>query len=69
MLAEVLIRNLFAEHEGVILIDSPQRNSSAQSLLSSLGFREISATTRMYKGSHEAVLTKDVYGLACLELG
>ena len=38
-------------------------------LLSSLGFREISETTRMYKGSHEAVLTKDVYGLACLELG
>ena len=69
ILAEVLIRNLLAEHEGVILIDSPQRNSSAQALLSSLGFREISATTRMYKGSHRAVLTKDVYGLACLELG
>ena len=69
MLAEVLILTLLVEHKGVILIDSPQRNSSAQLLLSSLGFREISATTRMYKGSHKAVLTKDVYGLACLELG
>jgi ribosomal-protein-alanine N-acetyltransferase len=69
MLAEVLILNLLVEHKGVILIDSPQPNSSAQSLLSSLGFREISATTRMYKGSHKAALTKDVYGLACLELG
>jgi ribosomal-protein-alanine N-acetyltransferase len=69
ILAEVLILNLLVEHKGVILIDSPQPNSSAQSLLSSLGFREISATTRMYKGSHKAALTKDVYGLACLELG
>lgn len=68
-LAEVLILNLLIEHKGVILIDSPERNHNAQSLLSSLGFREISATTRMYKGSHKAVLTKDVYGLACLELG
>ena len=63
------LTNLLIEHKGVILIDSPERNHNAQSLLSSLGFREISATTRMYKGSHKAVLTKDVYGLACLELG
>lgn len=69
ILAEVLILYLLTEHKGVILIDSPQRNSSAQSLLSALGFREISATTRMYKGAHKAVLTQDVYGLACLELG
>ena len=69
VLAKVLILNLLIEHKGVILIDSPERNHNAQSLLSSLGFREISATTRMYKGSHKAVLTKDVYGLACLELG
>ena len=69
VLAKVLILNLLNEHKGVILIDSPERNHNAQSLLSSLGFREISATTRMYKGSHKAVLTKDVYGLACLELG
>ena len=68
-LAEVLILNLLVKHKGVILIDSPQRNSKAQSLLSSLGFRQISATTRMYRGSHQAVLTEDVYGLACLELG
>jgi ribosomal-protein-alanine N-acetyltransferase len=69
VLAKVLILNLLTEHKGVILIDSPERNDNAQSLLSSLGFHEISATTRMYKGSHKAVLTKDVYGLACLELG
>jgi ribosomal-protein-alanine N-acetyltransferase len=69
VLAKVLILNLLIEHKGVILIDSPERNDNAQSLLSSLGFHEISATTRMYKGSHKAVLTKDVYGLACLELG
>jgi ribosomal-protein-alanine N-acetyltransferase len=69
VLAKVLILNLLAEHKGVILIDSPERNGNAKSLLSSLGFREISATTRMYMGSHNAVLTKDVYGLACLELG
>ena len=68
-LAEVLILNLLVKHKGVILIDSPQRNSKAQSLLLSLGFRQISATTRMYRGSHQAVLTEDVYGLACLELG
>ena len=69
VLAKALILNLLIEHKGVILIDSPERNDNAQSLLSSLGFHEISATTRMYKGSHKAVLTKDVYGLACLELG
>jgi ribosomal-protein-alanine N-acetyltransferase len=69
VLAKALILNLLIEHKGVILIDSPQRNDNSQSLLSSLGFREISATTRMYKGSHKVVLTKDVYGLACLELG
>ena len=69
VLAKVLILNLLTEHKGVILIDSPERNDNAQLLLSSLGFHEISATTRMYKGSHKAVLTKDVYGLACLELG
>ena len=69
VLAKVLILNLLIEHKGVILIDSPERNHNAQSLVSSIGFREISATTRMYKGSHEAVNTKDVYALACLELG
>ena len=69
VLAKALILNLLIEHKGVILIDSPQRNDNSQSLLSLLGFREISATTRMYKGSHKVVLTKDVYGLACLELG
>ena len=68
-LAEVLIHNLLKNHRGLILIDSPQINTNAQSLLVKMGFKQISATTRMYKGSHHAPLADDVYGLACLELG
>ena len=68
-LAEILITNLLKKNKGVILIDSPQINSNAQSLLANMGFKQISATTRMYKGSHHVPLTGDVYALACLELG
>ncbi|BEV35647.1 GNAT family N-acetyltransferase [Synechococcus sp. M16CYN] len=69
-LAKILITNLLSQHQGIVLIDSPQNNTKAQALLFSLGFRQVSFTIRMYKGlCHHVVSTKDVYGLACLELG
>ena len=68
-LAEILLRRLVADHPGVVLIDSPGKNNFAEPLLRSLGFTEISQTLRMYRGSQPPISMKDVYGLACLELG
>ncbi|MFM7676177.1 MAG: GNAT family N-acetyltransferase, partial [Synechococcus sp.] len=68
-LAERLLQGLLARHDGVVLIDAPGANPAAAPLLQRLGFKPLSQTVRMYRGSQPPVSLADVYGLACLELG
>ena len=68
-LAELLIRKLVGGIESQILLDCSSLNPYANYLLSSLGFKEISKTYRMYKGFLPPSPMNQVYGLACLELG
>ena len=67
--AERLLHGLLCRHRGVVLVDAPAANPLAQAVLEPLGFRQISQTLRMYRGTSPAVSLQDVYGLACLELG
>jgi ribosomal-protein-alanine N-acetyltransferase len=67
--ASLLLQSLLHRHPGVVLIDAPGANSGAASLLEGLGFRPVGTTLRMYRGEAPAVSLRDVYGLACLELG
>ena len=66
---ERLLHGLLCRHRGVVLVDAPSANPLAQVVLEQLGFRQISQTLRMYRGTAPAVSLQDVYGLACLELG
>ena len=68
-LAELLIRKLVRNLEAQILLDCSNLNPYANYLLSSMGFKEISKTYRMYKGIQPSCPMNQVYGLACLELG
>ncbi len=68
-LAELLLRRLVDQHQGVVLIDVPGLNPYVKTLLLELGFNQISETLRMYKGNQPPISMKQVYGLACLELG
>ncbi len=68
-LAELLIRKLVSNLEAEILLDCSNLNPYANYLLSSMGFKEISKTYRMYKGIQPSCPMNQVYGLACLELG
>ena len=67
--ASRLLEGLLRRHPGVVLIDAPGANPDAAVLLEKQGFRPIDATIRMYRGEAPAVSLRDVYGLACLELG
>ena len=67
--ALLLLNSIFSSYRGVILIDSPGHNLSATALLKSCGFKEISSTTRMYRGKIANCHDADIFGLACLELG
>ena len=68
-LAELLIRKLVRNLEAQIFLDCSNLNPYANYLLSSMGFKEISQTYRMYKGIQPSCPMNQVYGLACLELG
>ena len=68
-LAHLLIKNLLSNHPGVVLIDSPETNQEATTVLSKLGFKKVSETTRMYRGDVTPGSNDAVFGLACLELG
>ena len=68
-LLKLLLKKLIDCHPGLIIIDSPGLNSSASELFIDLGFKSESETFRMYRGYQPPVSMKDVYGLACLELG
>lgn len=67
--AALLLRALLVRHPGVILIDSPQANGEAESVLEAQGFAVVGHTIRMYRGERPAASLADIYGLACLELG
>ena len=68
-LASALIKSLLIKYPGSTLIDSPGLNPYANELLKSLGFQPLSHTVRMYKGKQPTISMKEIYGLACLELG
>ncbi|MEX0587876.1 MAG: GNAT family N-acetyltransferase [Cyanobium sp.] len=68
-LAKSLINSLLLRHPGIVLIDAPGGNAQADPLLQGLGFEVVGETLRMYLGEAPRVSLKDVYGLACLELG
>ena len=68
-LAQLLIESLLRDHSGVVLIDSPETNQKATALLAGMGFKKVSATTRMYRGDVMPKSNDSVFGLACLELG
>jgi len=67
--ASRLLQGLLHHHPGVVLIDAPGANAAAAPLLERLQFRPVASTLRMYRGEAPAVSLRDVYGLACLELG
>lgn len=69
VLAQLLITALLQRHPGVVLMDAPGANPEADPLLQSLGFGVVGETLRMYRGVAPTVSLRDVYGLACLELG
>ena len=68
-LAELLIRQLLQAHTGVVLLDSPGANPAASGLMRRLGFEPVARTVRMYRGSMPTQDLRDVFALACLELG
>ncbi len=68
-LADYLLRKLLDRHPGVVLFDAPGLNKNVPSILRRIGFEEVSQTMRMYKGNQPPISMKDVYALACLELG
>ena len=68
-LAQLLITALLQLHPGGVLMDAPGANPQADPLLQQLGFVVVGETLRMYRGTAPTVSLRDVYGLACLELG
>ena len=68
-LLKILLKKLIESHPGLIIIDAPGLNKSADDVFIKLGFKSESETFRMYRGSQPPVSMNDVYGLACLELG
>ena len=68
-LASFLLQQLLNSHPGVVLVDSPEQNAGATGVLSDIGFKQVSSTTRMYRGPLPSITTNDVFALACLELG
>ena len=68
-IASLLLMHAMDRHKGVTLIDTPGHNKAAGHLTKTKGFRPMTSTVRMYKGSLPEFHDKNVYALACLELG
>ncbi len=68
-IAAALLDRLRRERPGPVLVDAPQDNVAAGRLLERNGFRPVSRTVRMYRGTPPPLPIGDLYGLACLELG
>ena len=68
-MASLLLNNAMDRHKGVVLIDTPGHNPSATTITTAKGFKPMGSTVRMYKGVMPEGHDRNVYGLACLELG
>ena len=68
-IASLLLSNALDRHKGVILIDTPGHNPTAQKITAATGFKPLGSTVRMYRGLLPKSHDLNVYGLACLELG
>ncbi|NBR83647.1 MAG: N-acetyltransferase [Flavobacteriia bacterium] len=68
-MASLLLNNAIDRHKGVVLIDTPGHNPSATTITTAKGFKSMGSTVRMYKGVMPQGHDRNVYGLACLELG
>ena len=63
------MNNAIDRHKGVVLNDTPGHNPSVKTITTAKGFKPISSTVRIYKGLMPKVHERNVYDLACLELG
>ena len=68
-MASLLLSNAIDRHKGVVLIDTPGHNPAAKTITTAKGFKPMGSTVRMYKGVMPQGHDRNVYGLACLELG
>ena len=68
-MASLLLNNAMDRHKGVVLIDTPGHNPSAKTITLAKGFKPMASTVRMYKGVIPKGHDRNIYGLACLELG
>ena len=68
-MASLLLNSAIDRHKGVVLIDTPGRNPSAKTITTAKGFKPMGSTVRMYKGQMPQGHDRNIYGLACLELG
>ena len=69
VMASLLLNNAIDRHKGVVLIDTPGHNPTAKTITTAKGFKPMGSTVRMYKGPMPEGHDRNVYGLACLELG
>ena len=69
VMASLLLNNAIDRHKGVVLIDTPGHNPAAKTITTAKGFKPMGSTVRMYKGLMPRSHDRNVYGLACLELG
>jgi len=68
-MASLLLNNAIDRHRGIVLIDTPGHNPSAKTITTAKGFKPMGSTVRMYKGLMPEGHDRNIYGLACLELG
>ena len=68
-IAWLLLNNAMDRHKGVVLIDTPGHNRFAKAITTAKGFKPMGSTVRMYKGVMPEGHDRNIYGLACLELG
>ena len=68
-MASLLLNNAIDRHKGIVLIDTPGHNPTAKTITTAKGFKPMGSTVRMYKGPMPEGHDRNVYGLACLELG
>ena len=69
VMASLLLNNAIDRHKGMVLIDTPGHNPAAKTITTAKGFKPMGSTVRMYKGVMPRGHDRNVYGLACLELG
>ena len=68
-MASLLLNNAIDRHKGMVLIYTPGHNPAAKTITTAKDFKPMGSTVRMYKGVMPRGHDRNVYGLACLELG